>query len=63
MFLGMLASGLFAAPLPAQPSAKVYQLGVLSPIFASDRHEMLELVLRNVRDRGYVERSRGIESR
>ena len=53
----MLAGGLIARPptAGAQRPEKVYRLGMLSPIFPRSRHEMLELLLADLRPRGYVE--------
>jgi putative ABC transport system substrate-binding protein len=56
-FLATAAGGLLANPpiATAQQPERVYRLGVLSPIFVRGRHEMLELVLRDLSSRGFIE--------
>lgn len=55
--LVVVAVSFLVAPLAAeaQQPDKVHRLGVLSPIFPRSRHEMLDLILDDLRGRGFVE--------
>lgn len=55
--LVVVAVFVLVAPLAAeaQQPEKVHRLGVLSPIFPRSRHEMLDLILNDLRGRGFIE--------
>ena len=56
-FLGGIASGLIAAPLPAraQQAGKVYRIGILEAIPAAQNAANLDALRKGLRDLGYVE--------
>jgi putative ABC transport system substrate-binding protein len=56
-FIGGIATGLLAAPLaaPAQQVGKVYRIGILETIPASQNAAKLDALRKGLRDLGYVE--------
>ena len=56
-FIGGIAGGLLAAPLaaPAQQVGKVYRIGILETIPASQNAAKLDALRKGLRDLGYVE--------
>src|SRR5450755_3480524 len=56
-FIGAIAGGLLAAPLaaPAQQVGKVYRIGILETIPASQNATKLDALRKGLRDLGYVE--------
>jgi len=56
-FIGGIASGLIAAPLPAraQQAGKVYRIGILEAIPAAQNAANLDALRKGLRDLGYVE--------
>jgi len=56
-FIGAIAGGLLAAPLAAsaQQAGKVYRIGILETIPASQNATKLDALRNGLRDLGYVE--------
>jgi putative ABC transport system substrate-binding protein len=54
-FIGGIAGGLLAAPLGAQQVGKVYRIGILETIPASQNAAKLDALRKGLRDLGYVE--------